>query len=106
MDSVHPLHYQSTGSDEAPKVVLSHGGGVSGGRAGGGPQAVRNEGLPHHHATIYGGLGDKERAFAAIEQLAALNPQRALSWLTRPELDLLRGDPRVMALQRKFGVLR
>ena len=85
---------------------LGYAYAISGRRAEAEAQAVRNEGLPHQQATIYGGLGDKERAFAAIEQLAALNPQRALSWLTRPELDLLRGDPRVMALQRKFGVLR
>ena len=85
---------------------LGYAYAISGRRAEAEAQAVRNEGLPHQQATIYGGLGDKERAFAAIEQLAALNPQRALSWLTRPELDLLRGDPRVTALQRKFGVLR
>jgi TolB-like protein len=85
---------------------LGYAYAISGRRAEAEAQAVRNEGLPHQQATIYGGLGDKERAFAAIEQLAAVNPQRALSWLTRPELDLLRGDPRVTALQRKFRVLR
>jgi pimeloyl-ACP methyl ester carboxylesterase len=30
MDSLHPLHYQSTGPDGAPTIVLLHGGGVSG----------------------------------------------------------------------------
>jgi serine/threonine protein kinase len=85
---------------------LGYAYAISGRRAEAEAQAVRNDGLPHQQATIYGGLGDKERAFAAIEQLAVLNPHRALSWLTRPELDLLRGDPRVTALQRKFGVLR
>jgi hypothetical protein len=53
---------------------------------------------------IYGGLGDKDRAFQAIDELAAMNPQRALSWLGRPELALLRGDPRVAALRKKFGL--
>jgi hypothetical protein len=67
---------------------------------------AKNAGLPHHQATIYGGLGDKDRAFEAIEELAAMNPQRALSWLGRPELALLRGDPRVAALRRKFGLPR
>jgi TolB-like protein/Tfp pilus assembly protein PilF len=85
---------------------LGYAYAISGRRAEAEAQALRNEGLPHQQAMIYGGLGDKERAFAAIEQLAALNPHRALSWLTRPELDLLHGDPRVMALQRKFSVLR
>ena len=85
---------------------LGYAYAISGRRAEAETQAVRNEGLPHQQATIYGGLGDKERAFAAIEKLAAINPHRALSWLSRPELDLLRGDPRVTALQKKFGVLR
>jgi serine/threonine-protein kinase len=85
---------------------LGYAYAISGRRAEAEMQAVRNEGLPHQQATIYGGLGDKERAFAAIEKLAAVNPHRTLSWLTRPELDLLRGDPRVTALQKKFGVLR
>jgi TolB-like protein/tRNA A-37 threonylcarbamoyl transferase component Bud32 len=85
---------------------LGYAYAISGRRAEAETQALRNEGLPHQQAMIYGGLGDKERAFAAIAQLAALNPHRALSWLTRPELDLLRGDPRVAALQRTFGLLR
>jgi serine/threonine protein kinase len=85
---------------------LGYAYAISGRRAEAEAQAVRNEGLPHQQAIIYAGLGDKERAWVAIEQLAALNPQRALSWLTRPELDLLHGDPRVIALRRKFGVLQ
>jgi TolB-like protein len=85
---------------------LGYAYAISGRRAEAEAQAVRNEGLPHQQAIIYAGLGDKERAWAAIERLAALNPQRALSWLTRPELDLLHGDPRVIALQRKLGVLQ
>ena len=83
---------------------LGYAYAISGRRAEAEAQAVRNEGLPHQQAIIYAGLGDKEHAWAAIEQLAALNPQRALSWLTRPELDLLHGDPRVTALRQKFGV--
>jgi TolB-like protein len=69
-------------------------------------QLVKNAGLPHHQAMIYGGLGDKDRAFEAIEALAAMNPHRALSWLSRPELTLLRADPRVAALRKKFGLPR
>jgi serine/threonine protein kinase len=85
---------------------LGYAYAVSGRRAEAEAQAVLNQGLPHQQSMIYGGLGDKDRAFAAIEQLAAVNPHRALSWLTRPELALLDGDPRVLALQRKFGVKR
>jgi serine/threonine protein kinase len=83
---------------------LGYAYAITGRRADAEAQAARNVGLPHHQATIYGGLGDKDRAFQAIEELAAINPHRALSWLTRPELALLRGDPRVAALRKKFGV--
>jgi tetratricopeptide (TPR) repeat protein len=99
----------------ADTPVLKVGGGrgygylgyayaITGRRAEAEVQAAKNAGFPHHQATIYGGLGDKDRAFGAIEELAAMNPQRALSWLNRPELALLRGDPRVAALRKKFGL--
>jgi tetratricopeptide (TPR) repeat protein len=83
---------------------LGYAYAIAGRRAEAEAQLAKNAGLPHQQATIYGGLGDKDHAFEAIEQLAAMNPQRALSWLSRPELALLRGDPRVAALRRKFGV--
>jgi len=83
---------------------LGYAYAITGRRAEAEVQATRNAGLPHHQATIYGGLGDKDRAFDAIQRLAAMNPQRALSWLSRPELALLRGDPRVAALRKKFGL--
>ena len=100
---------------ESPLLRTDGGGGrglgylgyayaISGRRAEAEAQLAKNAGLPHHQATIYAGLGDKDRAFQAIEELAAVNPQRALSWLIRPELALLRGDPRVAALRRKFGL--
>ena len=99
----------------ADTPVLKVGGGrgygylgyayaITGRRADAEVQVAKNTGLPQHQALIYGGLGDKDRAFEAIEELAAMNPQRALSWLDRPELALLRGDPRVAALRRKFGL--
>lgn len=99
----------------ADTPVLKVGGGrgygylgyayaIAGRRADAEAQLAKNAGLPHQQAMIYGGLGDKDRAFEAIEQLAAMNPQRALSWLSRPELALLRGDPRVAALRKKLGL--
>lgn len=83
---------------------LGYAYAITGRRAEAEEQLARNEGLPHQQATIYGGLGDKERAFQAIAELAAINPQRALAWIDRPELALLRGDPRVTALRKRFGV--
>ena len=66
--------------------------------------AAQNPELPHMQALIYGCLGDANRAFSAIERLADLNPMRALSFLTRPELVLLRAHPGATALRRRFGL--
>jgi tetratricopeptide (TPR) repeat protein len=46
------------------------------------------------HMLVYGGLGDRERAFDALRKAAALDPWRAVTWMQRPEMALLRGDPR------------
>lgn len=43
---------------------------------------------------VYGGLGDRDRAFDALRQAAALDPWLAVTWMRRPEMELLRGDPR------------
>jgi serine/threonine-protein kinase len=83
---------------------LGYAYAITGRRAEAEAQAAKNAGLPHQQALIYGGLGDKDRAFAAIEELAAVNPQRALSWLTRPELALLRGDPRLAPFRKRFNL--
>ncbi len=66
--------------------------------------AAQNPGLPHMQALIYGCLGDANRAFSAIQRLADLNPVRALTFLTRPELVLLRQHQGASALRRKFGL--
>jgi serine/threonine-protein kinase len=65
--------------------------------------AARNAHLPNRQALIYAGLGDKDRAFEALERLAVLNPRRAGAYLNYPELRVLRGDPRVQSLRRKLG---
>ena len=49
---------------------LGYAYAITGRRAEAEEQLARNEGLPHQQATIYGGLGDKERAFQAIAELA------------------------------------
>jgi tetratricopeptide (TPR) repeat protein len=56
---------------------LGYAYAITGRRAEAEQQAARNAGLPHQQAMIYAGLGDKDRAFHAIEELAALNPHRA-----------------------------
>jgi len=55
---------------------------------------------------IYGGLGDKDRAFDALENTASKNWWRAACWMHRPEMALLRGDPRIDALKMRLGLPR
>ena len=53
---------------------------------------------------IYAGLGDRDRAFEALERTAAVNWWRAATWMDRPEMAVLRGDPRVADLRRRLGL--
>jgi serine/threonine-protein kinase len=57
-----------------------------------------------NQAVIYAGLGDKDRAFEALDRAATAGPFRMGRELTFPELALLRGDPRVKALRKKVGL--
>jgi tetratricopeptide (TPR) repeat protein len=76
---------------------------ITGRRAEAAALAAQNAHLPNRVALIYAALGDKDRAFEALERLAVLNPRRAGAYLNYPELEALRGDPRVDALRRKLG---
>jgi eukaryotic-like serine/threonine-protein kinase len=76
---------------------------ITGRRAEAEELAARNSHLPNRQALIYAGLGDKDRAFEALERLALLNPRRAGAYLNYPELIALRGDPRGQTLRRKLG---
>jgi tetratricopeptide (TPR) repeat protein len=53
---------------------------------------------------IYGGLGDKERAFEALDRVHAENPWRAATWMMRPEVAVLRDDPRFAAMRRRLRI--
>jgi TolB-like protein/tetratricopeptide (TPR) repeat protein len=68
--------------------------------------AERNYHLPHRPAIIYAALGDKDRAFEALERLAALNRCRAAFYLNSQELASLRDDPRTANLRQKLGFPR
>jgi TolB-like protein/Tfp pilus assembly protein PilF len=59
---------------------------------------------PYNRALIFAGLGDKDRTFEALDLAAVGGPYRIGRALTWPELDLLRGDPRVKALRKKIGL--
>jgi TolB-like protein len=59
-------------------------------------------GRPQNELLIYAGLGDKDRAFDALERLAASGDGRAILYLPYPELAVLRGDPRMKTFRRKM----
>jgi serine/threonine-protein kinase len=59
---------------------------------------------PFNQAVIFAGLGDKERALAAMERSTAAGPFRIGRQLTWPELALIRGDPRMRTLRRNVGL--
>jgi hypothetical protein len=59
---------------------------------------------PFTQALIFAGLGDKERTFEALDRMTVLGPFRIGRALTFPELDLIRGDPRLKALRKRVGL--
>jgi len=64
--------------------------------------AEEHEGDDLHVAIIYAALGDKDRAFEALERAALVEPHRVPRTLINPEMAVLRGDPRLAALRKKF----
>jgi TolB-like protein len=61
---------------------------------------------PFTQALIFAGLGDHERTLEALDHMTVLGAVRIGRVLTFPELDLIRGDPRLKALRRKVGLLK
>jgi tetratricopeptide (TPR) repeat protein len=59
---------------------------------------------PVGQARIFAGLGDKDRAFEALDRAIPSGPVRIGRDLTWPEFALLRGDPRVKVLRKKVGL--
>jgi hypothetical protein len=54
---------------------------------------------------IYGGLGDRDRAFEALERAAAQHWWRAATWMIRPEVKIVRSHPRYSELRKRMGLL-
>ena len=59
---------------------------------------------PFRLAVIYAALGDKDRAFEALDRAAVRVPQRVGLLLRDPEMAALRGDPRFDAIRKKLGL--
>jgi Flp pilus assembly protein TadD len=55
-------------------------------------------------ASIYTGLGEKEHAFAALEQAYQQHDPRLILWLNRPEFEGLRADSRMKDLLGRVGL--
>jgi TolB-like protein/tRNA A-37 threonylcarbamoyl transferase component Bud32/Flp pilus assembly protein TadD len=63
-----------------------------------------SEDHPLRLAFIYAALGDKDRAFEALDRAADILPHRVGLVLMHPEMAPLRGDPRFAAVRRKLGL--
>ena len=59
---------------------------------------------PYRQALNYAALGDKERTFEALSRAAVVVPQRTAAVLAYPEMSLLRGDPRLDQLRKRFNL--
>jgi serine/threonine protein kinase len=77
---------------------------VSGRRAEAEALAAAHPESPSRQMLIYGGLGDKERALDALERAAQANWWRGATWMRRPEVAVLQGDPRLAALAARMGL--
>jgi eukaryotic-like serine/threonine-protein kinase len=77
---------------------------VSGRREEAQALAARHPDASSRTMLIYAGLGDKDRAYEALRRTAEINWWRAATWLHRPEMALLRDDPRMPALKKMLGL--
>jgi TolB-like protein/Tfp pilus assembly protein PilF len=59
---------------------------------------------PYRLATIYAALGDKDRAFEALERMAVTQQHQVGKILASPEMAALRGDSRLTVLRKRFGL--
>ena len=77
---------------------------MSGRRAEAVTLAVDHKASPSNLATIYASLGDKDRAFEALEQVAVVQPHHLGRILINPEMAALRGDPRWAPFRKRFNL--
>ena len=66
--------------------------------------ALEPEPGPIGQARIFAALGDKDRAFEALDRSIPAGPVRIGRDLTSPEFAPLRGDRRLKALRKKVGL--
>jgi tetratricopeptide (TPR) repeat protein len=66
--------------------------------------AEQHEDSPSNVAIISAALGDKDRAFEALERAALVAPHSVAQTLINPEMAVLRSDPRLTALRKSFNL--
>ena len=79
--------------------------GVAGKRAE--AESLRESQRQHSNnglALTCAGLGDKDCVFEALNQMADTKDPRIHYYIAYPELSLIRGDPRLLALRKKIGL--
>jgi tetratricopeptide (TPR) repeat protein len=77
---------------------------VVGRRADAEAAVARRKDFPGALVLIHAGLGNIDLAFEALERFAAEKDPRVGSYLTFPELSVLRAHPRMPALRRTLGL--
>jgi tetratricopeptide (TPR) repeat protein len=91
-------------SGEASKAQLGYAYAITGRRAEAEALAAESANSPRRRAWIYAGIGDKDRVFEALEEMAARKDPGAQLYLVFPELALIRGDPRLAVFRKKVGL--
>jgi serine/threonine-protein kinase len=74
----------------------------SGRRADAERLAAQHTDRPSRLALIYAGLEDRDRTLEALERMAAGKDPRVGIYLTYPEMEVLRGDPRLAAFRKEL----
>ena len=59
---------------------------------------------PDSVANICAGLGDKDCVFEALNRMADIKDPQLNFYMVKPELSIIRGDPRLAALKKKVGL--
>jgi serine/threonine-protein kinase len=77
---------------------------MTGRRADAAALAAEHADSPSNLATIYASLGDKDRAFEALERVAVVQPHHVGKILVNPEMAVLRGDPRLAPFRKRFNL--
>jgi serine/threonine-protein kinase len=97
----------AVGSDRSPQAYgyLGYAYGRAGRREEAEKLAASASSNPWEQALTFAGLGDRDRAFGAAEQMVTLGPVRiGRDVINLPEFAFLRGDPRLKALRKKVGL--